>query len=133
MHRLHAVAHVGEGAADDDAHRVVEIGLPHLGLDGNQAPAGHRTRGLAQNLTMVDTFGIHHLVARLRLVTRLHTHVLQRIYTPSAAPADQAADLIRKGLDISRFSRGWSGTPSDTSTKSGRTSRRDRGGNEREN
>ena len=30
MHRLEAVAHVGQGAADDHAHRVVEIRAPHL-------------------------------------------------------------------------------------------------------
>ncbi len=30
VHRLQAVAHVGQRATDDDAHRVVEIGPPHL-------------------------------------------------------------------------------------------------------
>ena len=30
MNGLQAVAHVGQGAPDDDAHRVVEIRLPHL-------------------------------------------------------------------------------------------------------
>ncbi len=31
--RLEAVAHVGDGAPDDDAHRVVEVRRPHLVLD----------------------------------------------------------------------------------------------------
>ena len=30
MHRLQAVAHVGERAADDHAHRVIEVRAPHL-------------------------------------------------------------------------------------------------------
>ena len=30
MHRLQAVAGVGQGAADDHAHRVVEVGAAHL-------------------------------------------------------------------------------------------------------
>jgi hypothetical protein len=30
MHRLEAVAHVGQRAAHDHAHRVVEIRAPHL-------------------------------------------------------------------------------------------------------
>ena len=33
MHRLQAVAHVGQRTADDDAHGVVEVGLPHLVLE----------------------------------------------------------------------------------------------------
>ena len=37
MDGLEAVAHVGQGAADDDAHRVVEIGGPQLLLDGDRA------------------------------------------------------------------------------------------------
>ena len=32
-YRLDAVTHVGQGAPDDHAHGVVEIGLPHLGFD----------------------------------------------------------------------------------------------------
>ena len=30
MHRLQAVAHVGQRAADDHAHRVIEVGALHL-------------------------------------------------------------------------------------------------------
>ncbi len=30
VHRLQAVAHIGQCAADDDAHRIVQIGLAHL-------------------------------------------------------------------------------------------------------
>ena len=37
VHRLEAVAHVGKGPLDDDAHRVVDERLPHLVLD----QAGH--------------------------------------------------------------------------------------------
>ena len=33
LHGLEAVAHVGEGARDDDAHGVVEIRLAHFGFD----------------------------------------------------------------------------------------------------
>ncbi len=36
VHRLQPVAQVGDRPADDDAHRVVEIGGPHLGLDGDR-------------------------------------------------------------------------------------------------
>ena len=36
VHRLEPVAHVGQGAADDDAHGVVEIGATHLVLDANR-------------------------------------------------------------------------------------------------
>ncbi len=35
MDGLEAVANVGEGAADDDAHRVVEIGAGHFVYDTN--------------------------------------------------------------------------------------------------
>ena len=37
MDRLEAVADVGQGAADDDAHGVVEIGRLELFLDGDRA------------------------------------------------------------------------------------------------
>ena len=30
VHGLQAVAHIGQCAADDHAHRIVEVGLPHL-------------------------------------------------------------------------------------------------------
>ncbi len=42
VHRLEAVADVGQGAADDDAHRVVEVGPLHLDLqlDGLDPAAG---------------------------------------------------------------------------------------------
>ena len=30
MHRLQAVANIGQGTADDDAHRVIQIGFAHL-------------------------------------------------------------------------------------------------------
>ncbi len=30
MHRLQAIAHIRQCATHDDAHRVVQIGLPHL-------------------------------------------------------------------------------------------------------
>ena len=33
LHRLEAVADVGQRASDDDAHGVVEVGLAHLVLD----------------------------------------------------------------------------------------------------
>jgi hypothetical protein len=33
MHRLESVSHVRQGALDDDRHRVVEEGLPHLFFD----------------------------------------------------------------------------------------------------
>ena len=36
MHRLQAVAHVGQRAADDHAHRVIEIRTPHLVFDGDR-------------------------------------------------------------------------------------------------
>src|SRR5438128_8150774 len=36
LHRLEAVANVGKGTRDDDAHRVVEIRLPHFRFDINR-------------------------------------------------------------------------------------------------
>ena len=36
--RLEAVAHVRQGAADDHAHRVVEVGALQLLLDGDRDP-----------------------------------------------------------------------------------------------
>ena len=35
VNRLQAVAHVGNGAGDDHAHGVVEIGFTHLRLDSD--------------------------------------------------------------------------------------------------
>src|SRR5207237_2564172 len=34
--RFQAVAHVREGAPDDHAHGVIEVGAPHLLLEGNR-------------------------------------------------------------------------------------------------
>jgi len=50
VHRLEAVADVGQGAPDDDAHRVVEVGVLDLiadldGLDAGVAP-GHQALGV---------------------------------------------------------------------------------------
>ena len=39
MHGLEAVAHVRQGAADDDAHRIIEIGPAELVLDGDRGDA----------------------------------------------------------------------------------------------
>ncbi len=45
MHRLQAVAHIGDGARDDDAHCVIEIGFAHFLFDGDREDfsgvAGH--------------------------------------------------------------------------------------------
>ena len=40
VHGLQPVAHVGQGAADDHAHRVSEIALPHFVGDGNRSDVG---------------------------------------------------------------------------------------------
>ena len=40
MHRLQAVAHVGQRAADDHAHRVIEIAPPHLVGDRDRLEFG---------------------------------------------------------------------------------------------
>jgi hypothetical protein len=49
MHRLQAVARVGQGAADDHAHRVIEIRAPHLLFeadgDGFLGELGHEGTG----------------------------------------------------------------------------------------
>ena len=45
MHRLEAVAHVGQRAADDHAHRVVEVGAFHLLLDGDGGRQGRAAVG----------------------------------------------------------------------------------------
>ena len=36
VHRLEAVPHIGQGAADDDRHRVVDVAALHLDLDVNR-------------------------------------------------------------------------------------------------
>ena len=40
MHRLQPVAHVGQRAADDHAHCVIEIAFPHLLFDGDGGDLG---------------------------------------------------------------------------------------------
>ena len=40
MHRLHAVAHVGQRPAHDHAHRVIEIGAAHLVGDRDRCDVG---------------------------------------------------------------------------------------------
>src|SRR6056297_2296128 len=42
MHGLEAIAQVGDGTADDDRHRVIEIGCLHLVGDGNAGPVVRR-------------------------------------------------------------------------------------------
>jgi hypothetical protein len=39
VHRLQAVAHVRQGAPDDDAHRVVEVRALHLDLEADRLDA----------------------------------------------------------------------------------------------
>ena len=45
MHRLQAVADVGQGAPDDDAHRVVDIGGLHLRAEVARDDVADRFRG----------------------------------------------------------------------------------------
>ena len=52
MHRLQAVAHVGQSAAHDHAHRVSEIGALHLVGDGNRTYVGAR-----RNRRAIDWIG----------------------------------------------------------------------------
>jgi hypothetical protein len=40
VHRLQPVAHVGQCAADDHAHGVIEIALPHLVGDRDRFEVG---------------------------------------------------------------------------------------------
>ena len=40
MHRLQPVAHVGQGARHDHAHRVIEIRAPHLLFDRDRRDVG---------------------------------------------------------------------------------------------
>ena len=42
MYRFQAVTNVGERAADDHAHRVIEIAAPHLLFDGDRRNVGWR-------------------------------------------------------------------------------------------
>ena len=48
MHRLQPVAHIGQRAADDHAHRVIEVGAPHLVGDGDRldVAGGERPEGV---------------------------------------------------------------------------------------
>ena len=47
VHRLQSVADIGQGAADDDRHRVVEIAALHLDFDADGFDAvGRRARGV---------------------------------------------------------------------------------------
>ena len=54
VHGLQAVAHVGERARDDDAHRVFEVGALHLLGDGDGADVA---RLLAAGLLVVGLVG----------------------------------------------------------------------------
>ena len=36
VHRLEAVAHVRQRPPDDDAHRVIEVGMPHFGFEADR-------------------------------------------------------------------------------------------------
>ena len=54
VHGLEAVAHVGERARDDDAHRVFEVGALHLLGDGDGADVA---RLLAAGLLVVGLVG----------------------------------------------------------------------------
>ena len=47
MHRLQPVADVGQRAADDHAHRVIEIAALHFVEDRDGLDVGWRRRGLA--------------------------------------------------------------------------------------
>ncbi len=47
MHRLEAVAHIGQRARDDDAHGVIEVASAHLLFDGDDNGVA-RARGLLQ-------------------------------------------------------------------------------------
>ena len=44
VHGLEPVAHIGDGAADDDAHRVVQVGRTHLVLNRDGHPLLRRGR-----------------------------------------------------------------------------------------
>ena len=52
MDGLEAVAGVGEGAPDDDRHRVVEIGAAHLlfDIDGDEVGAAGRQAAIEREL-----------------------------------------------------------------------------------
>ena len=81
MHRLEAVADVGEGSSDDDGHGVVEIRPPHLVFDRDrqlafrhqallQAPArgpGRAARGLHVDGGF-ERVGLDEFAPRLHLV-----------------------------------------------------------------
>ena len=59
VHRLEAVAHVGQRPRDDDAHGVVhERGL-HLLLDGHRNAASHRWRGRSRRRPSASVYCVH--------------------------------------------------------------------------
>ena len=45
MHRLQTVAHIGQRARHDHAHRVIEVGALHLLFDGDRRDVGGRRDG----------------------------------------------------------------------------------------
>ena len=45
MHRLQPVAHIGQRARHDHAHRVIEVGALHLLFDGDGRYVERRRRG----------------------------------------------------------------------------------------
>ena len=67
MHGLQAVAHVGQGAPDDYAHRVIEIRLPHLVFNINRllarGPAWGALRRLGRLARRCRQFFVRHQLA----------------------------------------------------------------------
>ena len=69
VHRLEAVAYVGQRAADDDRHRVVDVGALHRGLQLDRLDPAARARVVASG-AVVPSVGIS--VTCLRLSHRFY-------------------------------------------------------------
>ena len=76
MDRLQPVPRIGQRAADDHAHRVIEIGTAHLVFDGDRGDIALRRRtargaaGRRPRTAAVQTVIHIGIAARARLVTR---------------------------------------------------------------
>src|SRR5262245_38716136 len=104
MHRLQTVAHVGQRATDDHAHRIIQIGAGHLIDDTNRFDDTklHRFR----NPSMWSMYGCgrgdqariwripySHARASMRKSTRMSTRTQSFYYTISHDPRRLASGI----------------------------------------
>ena len=96
LHRLESVPDVGQGAPDDDRHRIVEIRLAHLVLNVNRADVPIQVVGTAQ-----DTLGIVRMVFRHSTCCGGSPFIIQPIPPRAAIGARGGERVIQGNLQLS--------------------------------